>query len=94
MLLFAEKYAVCLYEPSFVRAECSLFVTLARCPLSRSASTSGRPCIDEGRGSPSMCRNVGAKSTLPLGTSTVAPCRMSGPAAISVLWISNGLELP
>ena len=41
-----------------------------------------------------MCRNVGAKSTFPLGTFTVAPCLMSGPAAISVLCISNGLELP
>ena len=50
-----------------------------------SASSRGRPCIEEGIASPSMRRNVGAKSTFPLGMLTVASCRMSGPAAINVL---------
>lgn len=79
-----EKNAVCEYVPSDVRATCCVCRTVGRdVPAigDRSASTSARPCIEAGTGSPNILRNVGAKSMFPLGVVTEGPCLMSGPAA-------------
>ena len=63
-------------------------------PSSRNASRSTRPCIAGGAAKPWRCRNVGAKSTLPVGDAIRTPPFRSGPAATKVFWISNGLALP
>jgi hypothetical protein len=59
-----------------------------------SASRNTRPSISEdaGCGTPRMWRIVGATSALPLGNSSMNPLLKSGPAATSVLCISNGLS--
>ena len=44
-------------------------------------------------GTPASRSTVGAMSGLPAGTG-LTPLRMSGPQAISVLWMSHGLIEP